>query len=99
MIEVSDGKKSFLMTEGAFESVYKKLVFKLVTNDEDAKLDLEEDEDMLFAEELEKKPISEWTNEEVRRYASVYGIDISETKSPSEAKELIKKFNDEVDGI
>ena len=48
------------------------------------------DPDEAFCEELAKKPIGQWNKAEVKRYASVKGIDISGTKSINEARDRIK---------
>ena len=50
----------------------------------------EVDPDEAFCEEIAKKPIGQWNKAEVKRYASVKGIDISGTKSINEARDRIK---------
>lgn len=62
---------------------------------DDAKEDVQMTGDERFAQELEKKPVSQWNKDEVKRYASIFDIDISGTKSVQEAKERIKTFIDE----
>lgn len=52
-------------------------------------------EDELFVEELEKKPLSQWNKDEVKKYAGICGVDISGTKNAQEAKERIKAFIDD----
>lgn len=52
-------------------------------------------EDELFVRELEKKPLSQWNKDEVKRYAAICNVDISGTKNAQEAKERIKAFMDE----
>lgn len=52
------------------------------------------DEDNVFIQELEKKPLSQWNKDEVKRYATICDIDISGTKNAQEAKERIKAFID-----
>lgn len=51
--------------------------------------------DEQFVQNLEKKPISQWSKDEVKRYATICNVDISGTKNAQEAKERIKAFIDE----
>lgn len=43
-----------------------------------------------FIENVMKKPISSWSKVELKKYASINGIDISSAKSVSDVRELIK---------
>ena len=52
-------------------------------------------EDEQFVQELEKKPLSQWNKDEVKKYATICSVDISGTKNAKEAKERIKAFIDE----
>lgn len=58
-----------------------------VTNPDDGKT-----EDEIFVETVSKKPLANWNKDEVKRYAAIYNIDITGTKSANEAKERIKVF-------
>ena len=51
-----------------------------------------EDEDKSFADAIRKKPLASWNKDEVRRFASIFDIDLTGTKSANEAKERIKAF-------
>lgn len=52
----------------------------------------EKSEDEIFVETISKKPLASWNKDEVKRYAAIYNIDITGTKSANEAKERIKAF-------
>lgn len=52
----------------------------------------EKDEDDIFVNSIQKKPLSSWNKEEVKRYATIFDIDLTGTKSANEAKERIKAF-------
>lgn len=47
-----------------------------------------------YIEELMEKPISQWNKEEVKTYASLKNIDISNTKNIGEARNIIKQSID-----
>ena len=49
-------------------------------------------EDEAFVNTISKKPLASWNKDEVKRYASILGIDLSGTKSANDAKERIKAF-------
>lgn len=52
------------------------------------------EEDAIFAETIEEKPLSQWSGSEVKKYAAIKDIDISGTRSAKEAKAIIKKYFD-----
>ena len=58
-------------------------------DDEDKKTNEE-----AYIEELMEKPISQWNKEEVKTYASLKNIDISNTKNIGEARNIIKQSID-----
>ena len=66
------------------------------TNENDINVDgVEMSDDEQFVHELEKKPLAQWNKDEVKKYATICGVDISGTKNAQEAKERIKAFIDE----
>lgn len=100
MVTITDGKQVFTVTNGAFREIYSKQGFSVYdpsrpTVAEKAEPTELSDDD--FVEAVEEKPISKWSKAEVRRYAEVFGIDISGTKNVSEAKTLIKDFRAEAE--
>lgn len=98
MVKITNGIDVIEVTEGAFETIYSKLGFRL----KDAKKVKEENkgpdvtendspsDEEVFVAELLEKPISNWNKNEVKKFAEVKGIDISGTKNANEAKEIIK---------
>lgn len=104
MLHITNGEGVFVVTRGAYESIYKKQGFKIV-NKSDGEIESKESnepeplseakDDESFASELEKKPLASWSKDEVKRYAAVYGLDISATKNVNQAKGVIRKFMDE----
>lgn len=99
MVKITNGINTFEVTRGAFDGIYSRQGYKLVEDDkkvitEAADREQEKDESELFIEEILEKPISQWNKEEVKRFATLKGIDISGTKNAGEAKEIIKSFLD-----
>ena len=101
MIEITDGKHVISVTNGAFETIYKRHGYWRYFEDEEGNGDSIQSaltEDEIFARDLEEnKPISQWNKEEVERYATVMGIDLSGTRSVRERKARIRGFWDERD--
>lgn len=109
LIKITDGVKSITVTQGAYEGIYKNLGFEPADKvEEEVKVDPKEkgkegqkddgkSENEIFAEELLEKPISEWSKDEVKRFAEIKEIDISETKNPGQAKEVIGAWLEEND--
>lgn len=100
MVKITNGINVFEVSSGAFKSIFSRQGYKIVTEEkndvrvENVQVD-EVNEDEAFINEIEEKPISVWTNAEVKRYAVLKNIDISGTKSASEAKERIKAATEE----
>lgn len=96
MVKITNGVSVFEVTSGAYDSIYKYQGYQVLKDDEP--LPFAEDEkqsksaDELFAAEVERKPISQWSKEEVKHYAAVREIDLTGTKSVAEAKDVIKKM-------
>lgn len=53
---------------------------------------LNDDTEKNMKEELEEKPLSNWTKEEVKEYAEIVGLDLKGTKNIKEAKKIIKEL-------
>ena len=97
MVKITNGIVTFEVTRGAYDGIYSHQGFKPV--EEVAEKKVADDkvvdnrtDDEKFADELVEKPISQWSKEEVKRFAAIRDIDISGTKNANEAKEIIKQF-------
>lgn len=102
MVKITNGEVVFEVTRGAFDGIYSRQGYTII--DDKAKADNqdangsenpEKTKDDLFVEEILEKPISQWSNKEVKRFATIKEIDISGTKNADEAKEIIKAFLEE----
>lgn len=95
MVLITNGVDRFLVTKGAFNGVYSKQGYT-IANDEKvaaaAQMPNPKTENEKFLEEVEEKPLSQWSKEEVKKFAALKDIDISGTKNVNEAKALIKNF-------
>ena len=96
MVKITNGKHVFEVTRGAYETIYSRQGYKLVgekkataTHNGSGKSD-----DEKFVEEIVEKPASKWSKDEIKRFASLKGIDISGTKNAEEAREIIKAYLD-----
>lgn len=98
MVRITNGVNVFEVTRGAFDEIYSRQGYKIVGDEksvEDKKpAEPTKTEDEVFVDEVIEKPVSQWNKEEVKRFASIKGIDITGTKNANEAKEIIKNFLD-----
>lgn len=98
MVKITNFVNTFEVTQGAYDDIFKKQGFKLVEGEkEDKKETVEETKktnEEAYIEELMEKPISQWNKEEVKTYASLKNIDISNTKNIGEARNIIKQSID-----
>lgn len=98
MVDITNKVDTYSVTKGAYEDIFKRQGFKPVKEEkEDKKETVEETkktDEELYIEELMEKPISQWNKEEVKTYASLKNIDISNTKNIGEARNIIKQSID-----
>ena len=97
MVKNTNFVNTFEVTQGAYDDIFKKQGFELVEEKEDKKETVEETKktnEEAYIEELMEKPISQWNKEEVKTYASLKNIDISNTKNIGEARNIIKQSID-----
>ena len=95
MVKITNGVNVFEVTKGAFDGIYSRQGYVRVndgTHEHEVHTDKDKTEDELFIEAVSEKPISQWSKDEVKRFASIKGVDIAGTKNVNEAKEIIKGF-------
>ena len=56
---------------------------------------VEDDTEEAYVTELLEKPLSQWSNEEVKEFVRIKGIDNSGAKKLSQVKDIIKAYLDE----
>ena len=98
MVDITNLVNTYSVTKGAYEDIFKRQGFKPVEEEkEDKKETIEETKktkEEAYIEELMEKPISQWNKEEVKTYASLKNVDISNTKNIGEARNIIKQSID-----
>ena len=96
MVKITNGLNTFEVTRGAFDGIYSRQGYTIVKEDKLKEIPKESalSEDEMFLIDIQEKPISQWSKEEVKRFASLKGVNISGTKNVGEAKSLIKDFLD-----
>lgn len=98
MVKCTNGLITCTVTEGAYDNYFKTLGYRVIKDDTVHNIIAEEDidADVIDAvdvfDELLEKPISQWSKTEVKEFANAKGIDISETRNVSQAKEIIKTY-------
>ncbi len=97
MVKITNGVSIFEVTRGAFDGIYSRQGYTII-DEKNAASDIEvtnapeKTDDEKFLDEIVEKPISQWSKEEVKRFAVLKSIDITGTKNAGEAKEIIKDF-------
>lgn len=102
MVKITNFVNTFEVTQGAYDDIFKKQGFELVEEAprkkkkatkkhvKEAVEETKKTDEEAYIEELMEKPISQWNKEEVKTYASLKNIDISNTKNIGEARNVIK---------
>lgn len=97
MIKITNGIDIYDVTKGAFETIFKAQGYTEVVEEvqENGNQDSTEgndgiSEDEKFLNDLEEKPISQWSKAEVKKYVDLKGINTEGASTLTEVKELIK---------
>lgn len=94
MVKITNGVSTFEVTRGAYDTIYSKQGYKLLEKPAAVEDSHGKSADEVFAESVVEKPLSQWSKDEVKRFASINSIDITGTKSVNEAKNIIKQYID-----
>ena len=98
MVDITNSVNTYSVTKGAYEDIFKRQGFKPVKEEKEDKKETVEEakktDEEAYIEELMEKPISQWNKEEVKTYASLKNVDISNTKNIGEARNIIKQSID-----
>lgn len=98
MVDITNEVDTYSVTKGAYEDIFKRQGFKPVNEEKEGKKETVEEtkktDKEAYIEELMEKPISQWNKEEVKTYASLKNVDISNTKNIGEARNIIKQSID-----
>jgi len=98
MVKITNGVNVFEVTKGAFDGIYARQGYSLIEDEkpinEKVNKKPEKTKDELFIEGILEKPISQWSKDEVKKFAELKQIDITGTKNAGEAKNRIKEFLD-----
>lgn len=95
MVKITNGVNEFIVTSGAAK-IYKNQGYRIVDGKkektENALGDKPATASEKFCEEMAEKPISQWTQEELKKFTEIKNIDISSAKKVSEVKEIVKHY-------
>ena len=105
MVRITNGINTYEVPRGAAR-VYEACGYHIVDDDaDDAVLmtaeaevydtvsDEEvEDADEKFVEEVMEKPVSQWTNEEIKRFAAIKGVNLAGVKNTKQARGAVIAF-------
>ena len=99
MVKITNGVDIFEVTIGAFKGIYSHQGYtlydeKVEKQPAEGNQEPEKSDDEKFLEEIMEKPISQWSKDEVKKFAKLKSVDITDTKNVNEAKERIKTFLD-----
>lgn len=97
MIKITNGYSVIEVTNGAYKSVFKAKGYRPF---EEASGAVENDQNEQEAEDvvdLETKPLSKWTKEEIGAFADVNEIDLSSAGNVKEMRAIVKEFLDKAE--
>lgn len=90
MVTITNGVSVIEVTQGAYEGFFAKQGYKPVKAKNKAAEALKKPESGISIEAIEEKPVSKWSEKEIKAYASAKGIEVPEGLKISEQREFIK---------
>ena len=107
MVKITNGINVFDVPSGAAKA-YEASGYHIISGHVNADKVIVEDEvvedvandandDDRFVEEIMEKPVSQWSGEEIRRYASIKGIDLTGVRTTKQARSAVIAYNNEVE--
>ena len=106
MVKITNGINVFDVPSGAAKA-YEASGYHVITDSETDKVIIEDEvvediandanDDDRFVEEIMEKPVSQWNGEEIRRYASIKGIDLTGVRTTKQARSAVIAYNNEVE--
>lgn len=106
MVKITNGINVFDVPSGAAKA-YEASGYHVITDSEADKVIIEDEvvedvindtnDDDMFVEEVMEKPVSQWNGEEIRRYASIKGIDLTGVRTTKQARSAVIAYNNEVE--
>lgn len=99
MVRITNGKDILEVTTGAFHEFYAKQGFNVVESHKKEVKPIKEETkpeaqnpDEAFIKNISEKPLSKWSPKELKKFADIKKIDLTNTKSAEEAREIIKEY-------
>lgn len=107
MVKITNGINVFDVPSGAAKA-YEASGYHIISGHDNVDKVIVEDEvvedvandandDDRFVEEIMEKPVSQWSGEEIRRYASIKGIDLTGVRTTKQARSAVIAYNNEVE--
>ncbi len=94
MIKITNGVDVFEVTEGAYEGTFKQQGYTPVVGRQDvaeAVQDVEED----VYDELDEKPVSQWTKAELKGYCDKHGISLTGATKTEDVRRRVLAFQEQ----
>lgn len=96
MVKVTNGVDTFEVTMGAYKDIFASQGYKLITEAEVVPQmssgEPSKTEEELFLEEIVEKPVSEWTKDELKKFADLNEISLDGIHSVNDVREVIKNY-------
>lgn len=100
MVKITNGIDTFEVTRGAFKTVFQAQGYQVLDDSktpahiasESGIQDPEKTDDEKFLDEIVEKPVSEWTKDELKKFADLNEISLDGIHSVNDAREVIKNY-------
>lgn len=98
-VKITNNIDTFEVTKGAFKTVFEPQGYRLVDevepmpqNDSGEPNTNGQSDDEKFVDEIVEKPVSEWTQEELKRFADINEISLDGVGKVSQVREIIANY-------
>lgn len=96
MVKITNGIYTFEVTKGAFKTVFANQGYILASTHAAAPQIVSEPaqktDDERFVDEVIEKPVSEWSKEELKRFADINSISLEGVQKTDDVREIINNY-------
>lgn len=94
MVKITNGTDVFDVSEGAYDGTFKQQGYSIITNEAVA-ADVIQEADADVCDELDEKPVSKWTKQELKQYCDKNGISLSGVTRTEDVRKKVLAFQEQ----
>lgn len=94
MVDITNGVDFFTVPEGAYKSIFEKQGYKIVVSESEV-VEVDKQSEEITSDELNEKPVSRWTKQELKKYCSEHHISLDGVVRTEDVRERVLEFQEQ----